>query len=701
MTTNAAQQLINPSGIARLAGVAPSTVSNWRTRDEGFPDPENDNAARPLFSVEKITAWLKSKNIEVAPRSQAYVLADTIRGTVAPDRFIDLVLPLLCAEQWARDSGASLTDMTVETVGVRESGGTYDASSVLATAAKDMAISHPLVASAINRSRQELHLEWKGTPKLEQVCMIISEIDDLSRVAEDLVEATARNAKSPLNVYSAPRSFARFLNALLPPGGDTFADLACGFGQTLMVAAEARPEIELVGNDIDQEALAVSACRLFLISRPASLQSSDLLESPPGPGYDRVVLHPPFGLRISDTQLARPWPFGLPLKGQSDLLWPQLAYQELGKGGYASVVLPTAALSRGGKARDVWARMISQGAIEAVISLPGNTQLNTSLPVSVLVLRTDASSRGVLMAHLPDSDAFSNKRTAATDGRQWDAYESVVQLLAAWRQGESGATGVSVEVPREKLLAPDAVLAPQTWLAALTPLSEDRIEQLAETVKQTASVWEETILDWDFPPSARLLAPYTGEPVHLRPISELAQCIPHGTYTKPKKDIPEDSIQPVQVFTLRSLRSGKPEILPSHPVRGTKSVTTQPGDILVATVGRTISTLVCKEEGVEIDRNVGLVRPAKNAWDADFLAQQLMADHNQAMLSGATVQRVDIRRLLVPTLPLAEQEAAGSIIRQFTLFTERATAAAQQAEQYISTVRNALASGSFTVAERP
>lgn len=701
MTTNAAQQLINPSGIARLAGVAPSTVSNWRSRDEGFPVPENDNAARPLFSVEKITAWLKSKNIKVAPRSQAYILADTIRGTVAPDRFLDLIFPLLCAEQWARDSGESLTDMTIETVEVHQLGGTYDASLVLATAAEDMTANHPLVASAITRSLQELRLEWKGTPKLEQVCKIISEIDDLSSVAEDLVETTAKNAKSPLNVHSAPRSFARFLNALLPPGGDTFVDLASGFGQTLMVAAEARPEIELVGKDINQEALAIAACRLFLISRHAILENSDLLESPPGPGYDRVALHPPFGLRISDTQLARPWPFGLPLKGQSDLLWPQLAYQELGKGGYASVVLPTAALSRGGKARDVWARMISQGAIEAVISLPGNTQLNTALPVSVLLLRADASSRGILMVHLPDSDAFSNKRTAASDGGQWNAYQSVVQLLAAWRHGESGATGISVEVPREKLLAPDAVLAPQTWLAALTPLSEESIELLAETVEQTASAWEKTILNWDFPPSAKILAPQKGEPVPLRPVSELAQCIPRGTYTKPKKDLPEDSIQPVRVFTLRSLRLGKPEILPSHQVPGAKPITTQPGDILVATVGRTISTLVCKEEGVEIDRNIGLVRPAKNAWDADFLAQQLMADHNQAMLSGTMVQRVDIRRLLVPTLPLVEQEAVGSIIRQFKLFTDRANAAAQQAEQYISTMRNALASGSFIVAERP
>jgi type I restriction-modification system DNA methylase subunit len=700
MTADAAQQLINPSGIARLAGVAPSTVSNWRTRDEDFPRPENENVARPLFSVAKVTAWLESKNIEAAPRSQAFILADSIRGTVPPDRFLEVLLPLLCAERWARDSGGSLMDMTISSSEIHANGGTYDASLVVAAAARDMAPSNKFVTSAIDRSLELLRQEWGDSPKLEHVCKIISEVVDLSQASDELIEATARNAKSPLNVHSAPRAFARFLDGILPSGGTTFADLACGFGQTLLAASETRPEIRLAGNDVNHSALEVAACRLFLRDRSADLDVADLLQSAPRSAYDRVVLHPPFGLRISDTQMARPWPFGAPLKGQSDLLWPQAAYQELADNGYAAVVLPTAALSRGGKARDVWARMISKGAIEAIISLPGNTQLNTALPVSVLILCANPSPRGVLMMQLPDTGVFSNKRTNTTDENQWEAYKSVIQNLSAWRDGGSGATGISVEVPREKLLSPDAVPTPQSWLAALSPLSEDRVEQVAEKVRQVATAWEEAVRGWDLPPSARTLTPQTAEAVPLRPISELALCIPRGTYSKPKESESEDSAPPLKVYTLSSLRSGKAEILPGHSTRGTKSVTTEPGDILVANVGRSIITLVCKEEGAEVDRNLGLVRPAKNVWDADFLAQQLMADHNQAMLSGVTVQRVDIRHLLVPALPLEEQEAAGNIIRQFMQFTERAKAASEQADQYISALRNALASGSFAIAER-
>lgn len=208
-----------------------------------------------------------------------------------------------------------------------------------------MAQSNKFVISAMDRSLELLRQEWGDSPKLEHVCMIISEVVDLSQASDELIEATARNAKSPLYVHSAPRAFAPFLGGILPSGGTTFADLACGSGQTLLAAAETRPEIGLARNDVNHSALEVAACRLFLRDRSADLDVAGLLQSAPRSAYDRVVLHPPFGLRISETQMARLWPFGAPPKGQSDLLWPQAAYQELADNRYPAVVLPTAALS--------------------------------------------------------------------------------------------------------------------------------------------------------------------------------------------------------------------------------------------------------------------------------------------------------------------------------------------------------------------
>lgn len=64
---------------------------------------------------------------------------------------------------------------------------------------------------------------------------------------------------------------------------------------------------------------------------------------------------------------------------------------------------------------------------------------------------------------------------------------------------------------------------------------------------------------WDLP-RARTLTPQTAEAVPLRPISELALCIPRGTYSKPKESESEDSAPPLKVYTLSSLRSGGPEV---------------------------------------------------------------------------------------------------------------------------------------------
>lgn len=702
MTTHAAeQQLINPSGIARLAGVAPSTVSNWRIRDETFPEPVNEDAARPLFSVAKVTAWLKSRRIQIVERPQAFVLADTIRGAVPVDKFVEVLLPLLCAEHWARHSGASLIEMITSSQDEKSRTGTFDVSQALYSAAQETAELNPFVSSAIYRSLDLTRQAWGDTPKLEHLCSAIAGIRNLSQTADELMEATARNAKSSLNVHSAPRAFARFLDGLLPNGGNSFADLACGFGRTLLTAAETRPAARLTGHDVSESALEAAACQLFLRDLSADLAVSDLLNPESVTTYDRVVLHPPFGLRIADAHRARPWIFGAPPKGQGDLLWPQAAFQRLSENGYAAVVLPTGALSRGGKARDVWARMIARGAIEAIISLPGNSQLNTALPVSVLVLSANpASHHGVLMMRLADTVAFSNRRTDATDEQQWDSYGSAIQILSDWRDGGNGATDISVEVPKERLLAPDAVPTPQSWLAALSPLSENRVEQVAKMVQKSAAALEETARSWEAPPSVKDLYISTHS-TPLRPISEVMLCIPRGSYTKPKDAAAENSAAPGRVLTLSSLRSGRPELLPVLTSRTTKPVIAEQGDILVANVGRKIITLVCDEGGAEVDRNLGLVRPSKNEWDADFLAQQLMADHNQAMLSGTTVQRVDIRHLLVPTLPLEEQKAAGDIIRSLMRFVDQTRNASVQAEEYMSAVRNALASGSFKLADKP
>lgn len=56
---------LSPSDIARMVGMRPSAVSNWRRRaNTGFPDPVATKDGRPLFDYDQVVEWLNRKKIK-------------------------------------------------------------------------------------------------------------------------------------------------------------------------------------------------------------------------------------------------------------------------------------------------------------------------------------------------------------------------------------------------------------------------------------------------------------------------------------------------------------------------------------------------------------------------------------------------------------------------------------------------------------
>lgn len=70
MTSNTPRALVGASDIARIAGINRATVSNWRRRDVGFPQPVAGNDARPLFDLDQVIDWLAARDIFVSFESQ-------------------------------------------------------------------------------------------------------------------------------------------------------------------------------------------------------------------------------------------------------------------------------------------------------------------------------------------------------------------------------------------------------------------------------------------------------------------------------------------------------------------------------------------------------------------------------------------------------------------------------------------------------
>ena len=95
---------VTSSDIARLAGVQPTAVSNWRRRHPDFPRELGGPSKNPVFALPEVEAWLKEKGRlpeDALTTGESY--ADSARAdlpsvvaSLLPDGRPDLVLDPMC-----------------------------------------------------------------------------------------------------------------------------------------------------------------------------------------------------------------------------------------------------------------------------------------------------------------------------------------------------------------------------------------------------------------------------------------------------------------------------------------------------------------------------------------------------------------------------------------------------------------------------
>ena len=101
---------------------------------------------------------------------------------------------------------------------------------------------------------------------------------------------------------------------------------------------------------------------------------------------DVVVSNPPFGLNILSNEDKEYLQWGNPLRS-SDTHFISLALSKMKSRG--ALVLPQGALFRGGAEGEVRKKIIEEGYIEGIISLPNNIMNFTGIPISIVFLRKD------------------------------------------------------------------------------------------------------------------------------------------------------------------------------------------------------------------------------------------------------------------------------------------------------------------------
>ncbi|MBQ9067678.1 MAG: SAM-dependent DNA methyltransferase [Eggerthellaceae bacterium] len=265
--------------------------------------------------------------------------------------------------------------------------------------------------------------------------------------------------------YFTPHSIATIIARILVPAGAsnvTVYDPAAGTGTLVLAAAHQIGEDRCTIYTQDRSQKANEFMRLNLIlnnlvhSLPNVVHDDTLANprhlSPSGHGirtFDYIVSNPPFKADFSDTRDAlagdsyrsRFWAgvpniTSKPEKMEIYLMFLQHLVASLAKGGRAAVVVPTGFLTAKGKVPlAIRARLVDEGMLRGVVSMPSNIFANTGTNVSILFLDSSEQHESAL---LMDASKLGEKRKA--DGKNQRTFlsdEEIERIVTTFNAGES------------------------------------------------------------------------------------------------------------------------------------------------------------------------------------------------------------------------------------------------------------------------
>ncbi|MEU2597204.1 N-6 DNA methylase [Streptomyces hirsutus] len=358
---------VTAAEISRIAGVTRATVSNWRRRHNDFPAPAGGTETSPLYDLETVRAWLRSRG-QTSAAAPAEELRTLLRlhpsGPAIP------LLPLVLAT--SRRSPHELTapaDLPDADLAARADAAVADlAGTVPQTEAAPFTAADATVVRALIHCVRE----------------------EGAQAALDVLAERELEDSASTGTYQTP--LADLMARLLPADTARFLDPACGSG-TLLAAAARHGARELYGQDSLPVQAQRSAVRLLLATPDATVavQAGDSLrhDAFPQPPVDAVLCNPPYGDRDwGHDELAYDprWAYGVPPRMESELAWTQHALAHLRPGGYAVMLLPPATAARS-SGRRVRAELVRSGVLRAVVALPSGAAAPLRIGLQLWILQ--------------------------------------------------------------------------------------------------------------------------------------------------------------------------------------------------------------------------------------------------------------------------------------------------------------------------
>ncbi|WP_328970102.1 N-6 DNA methylase [Streptomyces sp. NBC_00239] len=655
---------VTAADIARLAGVGRAAVSNWRRRHTDFPKPVGGTETSPSFALPEVEQWLRAqgKLAEVPLRERVW---QHLCGH--PAGAVTALVHTGCALLVVRDRPTDWLELS-------------------ARSDEDLASRLPAVLDQVLTARfGPVHpvtgpaaagIGPAAVPLLRAAADLAAELG--ARQAFEFLLGRHLDA-NPRQYTLTPPGPAELMAALAAPATAgtagpgtagaapfTVLDPACGTGTLLRAAPRATA---LHGQDSQPELAALTALRLALHGDAAvRTAAADSLRADAFPGLtaDAVLCHPPFNERNwGHDELAYDprWEYGFPARTESELAWVQHALGRLRDGGTAVLLMPPAVAARR-SGRRIRADLLRRGALRAVIALPAGAAPPYGIPLHLWVLRRPAPGAApapeLLLVDTADLGADGRDKTS------WPALQQTV--LAAWtafdRTGTAEETpGVSRSVPVIELLDDDVDLTPARYLPPPAAGGPDELAAVREHLDATL------LLAARLAPPAAPAAPGQADPVR-RTATTLGELARAGA------------------LVLKTAGSAE------EPVH------TRAGDVIVPVVGATAVARVVDTAtaGEPLGRNLQLLRPDPAALDPWFLAGFLRGTANtrQASSYASTATRLDVRRLQLPRLPLADQRRYGERFRALAEFEDALRLAGRLGEQLVQGLYDGLTDGTVT-----
>ncbi|QHC26667.1 N-6 DNA methylase [Streptomyces sp. GS7] len=685
------------AGIARLAGVGRAAVSNWRRRHADFPKPVGGTETSPAFALRDIEQWLRDqgKIAEVPPRERVWQqLVGHPAGAAAALRQAGAVLLLVHERPAAWQQLRAAAD-DAELTGVL-----------------------PAMLESVLAARLGTEHPVRGLTReaLAPSAALVRAAGDLA-TADGAPEAYAfllgRHLDANPRQYTltppGPAALMAELAASAGPLG-TVLDPACGAGALLAAARDEAPGAAppaLHGQDADPDLAALTALRLALEAPGAEVRvrAADTLRADAFPqlAADVVLVHPPFNERNwGHDELAYDprWEYGFPARTESELAWVQHALARLRPGGTAVLLMPPAAASRR-SGRRIRADLLRRGALRAVIALPAGAAPPNSIPLHLWVLRKPGGGAPPVPHLLVVDTAAPLAGGTGRDKPDWQTVRATA--VDAWqlfdRDGEiEEVPGVRRSLAAIDLLGDDVDLAPARHLpppaAAGGPGELARVhDRLTATLARTTELTPRPGEDAAAPAPSAARWPLTT-------VGELARSgalvlRAGGAGTAAPDGAPA-------VLTDHDVIGGfaPSGTLPEAPSAGPSEepVLVREGDVVVPVLGGGAIARVVDEDtaGAALGRNLTLLRPDPTALDPWFLAGFLRgtANNRQASSYASTATRLDVRRLQLPRLPLAEQQRYGRRFGDLAAFEGALRLASRLGEQLVQGLYDGLTDGS-------